>query len=116
MTTISTVTVASNNITWTQGFKTTEGNGFVRREPTFPYTGGPAVGHIPPANSYFALFGATANIEMDQSEADELIGSEVTSASGSFFINADYLTATGQFVIYPDYEDPPISIDKLTPF
>lgn len=116
MSSASTVTVASNNIVWNDGFRTTEGNGFVRRDPIFPYTGGPALLINPSSPAYFFLAGATSNIEMDQSEGDQLIGSLVTSASGSFTLTADYLTSPGQDISATTYTDPALTIDKLTAF
>ncbi len=117
MTTTSFATVDSFNIEWNNGFRTTEGNGFVSREPSFPYFGGPFLSlNLAPYNDYFVLVGAVWTIQMNQDEADELIGSVVTSSSGTFTLNADYLTAAGQDVSASGYTDPPLTIDKLTAF
>jgi hypothetical protein len=104
------------NIEWNSGFRTTAGNGFVSRDPTFPYVGGPRVSLVFDNPDYFSLIGSPFWIEMNQEEADELIGSVVTSATGSFTLTAAYLTDPGQDVSASGYTDPPTSIDKLTPF
>ena len=116
MSSASTVTVASNNIVWNDGFRTTEGNGFVRRDPTFPYTGGPKLYLNPSLGTHFFLAGATSNIEMDQADADQLIGSVVTSSTGNFTLISDYLTNPGQDISATTYSDPALTIDKLTAF
>lgn len=116
MTVDSFATVDSHNIEWNSGFRTTEGNGFVSRDPSFPYTGGPTLLLNPSLGTHFFLAGATSHIQMNQEEADELIGSVVTSATGSFTLTVDYLDGTGQDISSTTYSDPPLTIDKLTPF
>lgn len=112
----STATVASFNIVWDTGFRTTDGNGFVRRDPTFPYLGGPTLEINAGSPAYFYLKDATVNIEMDQADSDQLIGSVVTSATGNFTLTADYLTNPGQDISATTYSDPALTIVKLTPF
>lgn len=116
MSSASTVTVAQNNIVWNDGFRTTEGNGFVRREPTFPYLGGPTLRINAGSPTDFYLKDATVNIEMDQRDADELIGSDVTSGTGTITLTATYLTNPGQDITGSTYTDPAVTIVKLTAF
>lgn len=107
----------THNQVWSAGFRTTEGNGFVRCDPIaaivvqycyvvfddFAYT--------------FILQHATSNIVMDEQEAKELIGETVTTTSGNFAIIADYLTAGGQAVSPSTGGFNPITaIGKLTAF
>ena len=116
MTVDSFASVYSHNIVWNNGFRTTAGNGFVARDPSFPYTGGPTLSLNPSLPTHFFLSGALDHIQMNQAEADELIGSVVTSAGGSFTLTADYLDGTGQDISSTTYSDPPLTIIKLTPF
>lgn len=116
MSSASTATVSQNNIVWNDGFRTTAGNGFVRRDPTFPYLGGPTLEINAGSPTDFYLKDATVNIEMDQRDADELVGSVVTSSTGNFTLTAAYLTSPGQDISATTYTDPALTIDKLTPF
>ena len=88
----------ANNYEWTSGFKTTEGNGFVRLDP-FARVGFTATFVQFVNGTTFRLKDATVYIVMDQREADELITQTVTlTGPDSFAITADYLTAAGQTV------------------
>jgi hypothetical protein len=105
----------SNNLVWTSGFRTTEGNGFVRLDPLarIPFTA-TYVDFI--SGNTFLLRDATAYVVMDQRDADELIGEDVTlSGPDTFAITSDYLTAAGQNVTTTGYY-PITSIGLLTAF
>jgi hypothetical protein len=103
----------ANNIVWTSGFRTTEGNGFVRCDAeariVFYNT---FVNYIDSPPTFFMEYAATA-IVIDQAEGDELIGETVTMTGGTFAIDAGYLTAAGQT---GNGVFPIISIGKLTAF
>lgn len=102
-----------HNFVWTSGFKTTEGNGFVRCDAEahigLYYT---FVNYIDVPPTFFMEYAALA-IVIDQAEGNELIGETVTATGGSFAITADYLTAAGQtgVGVYPL-----TAIGKLTAF
>jgi hypothetical protein len=105
----------ANNLIWTTGFRTTEGNGFVRLDPAarFGFTA-TFVEYIDPSAT-FRLKDATTYIVMDQSEADTLVTQTVTlTGPDSFAITADYLTAVGQTVTTTGYF-PITAIGLLTP-
>lgn len=103
----------SHNQVWTSGFKTTEGNGFVRCDAeaklSLYYT---FVNYIDVPPTFFMEYATTA-IVIDQAEGDELIGETVTATGGTFTITSDYLTAAGQTGngVYPL-----TAIGKLTAF
>jgi hypothetical protein len=102
------------NYEWTSGFRTTEGNGFVRLDPdariAFTAT---FVDFI--SGNTFLLKDATTYVVMDQRDADELIGEDVTlTGPDSFAITADYLTSAGQTVTTTGYF-PITAIGLLTP-
>lgn len=105
----------ANNYEWTSGFKTTEGNGFVRLDP-FARVGFSATFVQFVDGTTFRLKDATVYIVMDQREADELKTQSVTlTGPDSFAITADYLTAAGQTVTTTGIF-PITAVGLLTPF
>lgn len=105
----------ANNLEWTSGFYTTEGNGFLRVDPiartVFYNTYVEFVSGIT-----FDLNSATLAIVLDQRDADALIGKTVTlTGPATFSITSDYLTALGQIVVTTG-SAPIVSIDTLTAF
>jgi hypothetical protein len=116
MSSATTFTQRAFNVTWSDGFKTTEGNGFVMSEPTFPYLGGPFIALIAPNFTHLALLGVDSYIPLHEDDATELIGATVTSAGGSIVLTSDYATSTGQDISGTTYGDPATAIDNLTPF
>lgn len=105
----------ANNYEWTSGFKTTEGNGFVRLDP-FARVGFTATFLEYFNSGEFFLRDATVYIVMDQRDADELITQTVTlTGPDSFTITADYLTAAGQTVTTTGFF-PITAVGLLTPF
>ena len=105
----------SNNVEWTSGFYTTEGNGFLRVDPDartiFYYT---FVSFT--SGTIFKLDNATSAIVLDQRDADELIGQNVDlTGPDTFAITSDYLTSGGQSVTTTGYA-PITAIGYLTAF
>ena len=110
-------TVASHNIVWNSGFKTTEGNGFFRAEALQlvaiyqPYV------VFDDTTALFYLSNATNYIVLDQREADKLVGETVTlSGPDTFTITSDYLTSSGQSVSGTTGYSPITAIGLLTAF
>jgi hypothetical protein len=104
----------ANNLEWTSGFYTTEGNGFLRVDPqaltSFYNT---YVEYV--SGTTFDLNSATLAIVLDQRDADALIGQNATVTGPiTFAITSDYLTAGGQIV--GSGSAPIVSIDTLTAF
>lgn len=104
----------AHNEVWASGFKTTEGNGFVRcdAEAKFAFAGSYVV--FDDTYLLFYLSNASSFIVMNQAEANELIGETVTTTGGSFAISADYLNAGGQAVGGSAGFAPITAIGKLT--
>jgi hypothetical protein len=108
-------TSGANNLEWSSGFYTTEGNGFVRLDPLARLTFTATYVEFT-SGSVFRLKDATSYIVMDQAEADELIGENVElTGPGTFAITSDYLTSGGQSVTTTGYV-PITSIGLLTAF
>lgn len=109
----STYTLASFNKEWQDAFKTDEGNGLLRTDPTIPYNGSPTIGLD--GSNQFRLFAATTWIVLDDRDANHLIGSVVTGTTDNLTITSDYLLAAGQ-TPPAAYSEPIVAIDNLTLF
>lgn len=104
----------SHNRVYSEGFKTTEGNGFLRTDPdqfiAFYYT------YLNLDSGNFRLEWAWTAIILDQRDADHLIGEAVVlTGPDTLTLTADYLTNPGQS--YTGSGTLPIvSVGKLTAF
>lgn len=110
------VSGGSHNQVWTNGFRTTEGNGFVRCDYYAKLAYAACYVVYDDFSFLFYLSNASNFIVMDQAEADELIGETVTTTGGSFAITSDYLTAGGQSPTGSAGYPPITAIGKLTAF
>lgn len=104
----------ANNLEWTSGFYTTEGNGFLRVDPSAKLAFADTYLDYISGTSFILVY-ATFYIVLDQRDADALIGQNATvTGPVTFAITSDYLTAGGQIV--GSGSAPIVSIDTLTAF